>query len=133
MSTQPPTHVAIVPLVGAPDTAPPASPAWLAARRCAQLVLPLLPIIATVLLDAITRGDVQIDPKWAGLVTTILVCIQVIFKQQKEADRQQAALLLQAHGVPAGEPLSAAAVGRALNTSATLAGSASAGTGPPHG
>ena len=127
-----PTRVAIIPVLGAPDTAPPASPGWLAAKRCAQLVLPLLPIVATVLLDAITRGDVKIDPKWAGLVTTLLVCIQVVAKQQTEADRQQAALLLQAHGVPAGQSLPAAAVERALNSPATL-GSASTSTGPPHG
>ena len=115
-------RVMLVPAVGTPVTAPPASPWYLAAKRAAQLIIPLLPIIATVLLDALSRGTIAVDPKWAGLLTTLLVCIQVIAKQQKEQGRQDAALYLQANGIPAGQPLPADAVERALHTSATLAG-----------
>jgi hypothetical protein len=110
----------IVPATGAPVTAPPASPWYLAAKRAVQLIIPVLPIITTVLLDALSKGTITIDPKWAGFMTTLLICIQVVAKQQKEQGRQNDALQLQAQGIPAGVPLTADHLERVLHTEATL-------------
>ena len=118
-STVPPAAV-IVPVVGSPVTAPPASPWYLAARRGLQLVIPLLPIVASVFLDAITRGQIQVDPRWQGVLVTLLVCIQVVAKQTKEQNRQDAALELQSAGIPVGTPLHPAVLHDALYTTSTL-------------
>lgn len=107
-------------IVASPPVAPAASPWYLAAKRCAQLILPILPILATVFLDAITRGQITIDPRWAGLVTTILVAIQVVGKQQKEAQRQEAEARLEQRGLPVGQPLHPDVLRDALYTDATL-------------
>ncbi|HXI15470.1 MAG TPA: hypothetical protein VNM48_03790 [Chloroflexota bacterium] len=98
-----PNRVMLMPTASTPDTAPPASPWYLAARRLGQLVLPLLPLIIDALIGLYQTGGVTVPNKYAALITTAIVLWQTVSKQQKEQGRQDVANDLKAQGLPMGE------------------------------
>ena len=115
-----PPSVMLVPVVGAPSTAPPASPWYLGLKRAGILLVPFLPAVINVLINLVQTGQVQVPAAWVPVVTTLIVVVQAIMKQQKEAERQNASDVLRATGIPTGQTFSAATMATVLNTPATL-------------
>ncbi|HXI15039.1 MAG TPA: hypothetical protein VNM48_01620 [Chloroflexota bacterium] len=120
MADTKPNLVMLMPTSSTPDTAPPASPWYLAVRRLWALVLPLLPLIIDALIGLYQTGGITAPSKYTALITTAVVLWQTVAKQQKEQGRQNVSNDLRAQGLPMGEPFRAGDLHAVLYSDKTI-------------